>query len=70
MREKTGVVPPEPRGGKGNDDLALGVLRAGFLPPALTAVHRDFQGLGRDAFALLRGRLENDHEPPVPTFAG
>ncbi|MFJ8104846.1 substrate-binding domain-containing protein [Streptomyces sp. NPDC096132] len=77
----------------GNDDLALGVLRAlhhagrsvpgdvsvigfddaphsGFLTPSLTTVRMDFQGLGRDAFELLRGQLENDHRPPAPTFAG
>ena len=77
----------------GNDDLALGVLRAlhhagrsvpedvsvigfddaphaGFLTPALTTVRMDFQGLGRDAFALLRGRLESDFQPPPRTFAG
>ena len=77
----------------GNDDLALGVLRAlhhagrsvpedvsvigfddaphaGFLTPALTTVRMDFQGLGRDAFALLRGQLEGDFPPPARTFAG
>ncbi|MDQ0580854.1 LacI family DNA-binding transcriptional regulator [Streptomyces rishiriensis] len=76
----------------GNDDLALGVLRAlhhagrpvpgdvsvigfddaphaGFVTPSLTTVRMDFQGLGRDAFALLRGQLENDHRPLAPTFA-
>jgi DNA-binding LacI/PurR family transcriptional regulator len=77
----------------GNDDLALGVLRAlhhagrsvpgdvavigfddaphaGFLTPALSTVRMDFRGLGRDAFALLRGQLESDYEAPAPTFAG
>jgi DNA-binding LacI/PurR family transcriptional regulator len=77
----------------GNDDLALGVLRAlhhagrsvpgdvsvvgfddaphaGFLTPALTTVRMDFQGLGRDAFALLRDRMESGYELPAPTFAG
>lgn len=77
----------------GNDDLALGVLRAlhhagrsvpgdvsvigfddaphaGFVTPALSTVRMDFQGLGRDAFALLRGQLESDYQPPAPTFAG
>ncbi|MEU1192794.1 LacI family DNA-binding transcriptional regulator [Streptomyces sp. NPDC005859] len=77
----------------GNDDLALGVLRAlhhagrsvpgdvsvigfddaphsGFVTPSLTTVRMDFQGLGRDAFELLRGQLENDYQPPAPTFAG
>jgi DNA-binding LacI/PurR family transcriptional regulator len=77
----------------GNDDLALGVLRAlhhagrsvpadvsvigfddaphaGFVTPALTTVRMDFQGLGRDAFALLRGQLESDYRPPPPTFVG
>ncbi|MEU3339412.1 LacI family DNA-binding transcriptional regulator [Streptomyces sp. NPDC002144] len=77
----------------GNDDLALGVLRAlhhagrsvpgdvavigfddaphaGFLTPALSTVRMDFQGLGRDAFALLRGQVESDYEAPAPTFAG
>ncbi|MFF6806399.1 substrate-binding domain-containing protein [Streptomyces sp. NPDC012616] len=77
----------------GNDDLALGVLRAlhhagravpgdvsvvgfddaphsAFLTPALTTVRMDFQGLGRDAFALLHGQLESGHLPPEPTFAG
>ncbi|MFI5871489.1 LacI family DNA-binding transcriptional regulator [Streptomyces sp. NPDC051445] len=77
----------------GNDDLALGVLRAlhhagrtvpgdvsvigfdnaphsAFVTPSLTTVRMDFQGLGRDAFALLRRRLENDHRLPAPTFAG
>ncbi|WP_229911428.1 LacI family DNA-binding transcriptional regulator [Streptomyces aurantiogriseus] len=71
----------------GNDDLALGVLRAlhhagrsvpedvsvigfddaphsGFLTPSLTTVRMDFQGLGRDAFGLLRSRLENDFQHP------
>ncbi len=65
----------------GNDDLALGVLRAmheagravpgdvsvvgfddvpqaAFYTPALTTVHQDFVGLGRDCFALLQGVLE------------
>ncbi|WP_333738772.1 LacI family DNA-binding transcriptional regulator [Streptomyces sp. IBSBF 2806] len=65
----------------GNDDLALGVLRAlheagrsvpgevsvaGFddaphaahLTPSLTTVRLDFTGLGRSAFALLHGVLE------------
>ncbi|MEU4486796.1 LacI family DNA-binding transcriptional regulator [Streptomyces purpurascens] len=77
----------------GNDDLALGVLRAlhhagrsvpgdvsvigfddaphaGFVTPALSTVRMDFQGLGRDAFALLRGQLERDYQPPARTFAG
>lgn len=77
----------------GNDDLALGVLRAlhhagrsvpgdvsvigfddaphsGFVTPSLTTVRMDFQGLGRDAFALLRDRLEHAPRPPAPTFAG
>ncbi|WP_202918513.1 LacI family DNA-binding transcriptional regulator [Streptomyces cavernae] len=77
----------------GNDDLALGVLRAlhhagrsvpedvsvigfddaphsEFLTPSLTTVRMDFQGLGRDAFGLLRGQLENDYRPPAPTFVG
>lgn len=77
----------------GNDDLALGVLRAlhhagrsvpgdvsvigfddaphaEFVTPSLTTVRMDFQGLGRDAFALLRGRLENGYRPPAPTFDG
>ncbi|NEB03475.1 LacI family DNA-binding transcriptional regulator [Streptomyces sp. SID13726] len=77
----------------GNDDLALGVLRAlhhagrqvpgdvsvigfddaphsGFLTPSLTTVRMDFQGLGRDAFGLLRRQLESDYEPPAPTFEG
>ncbi|MGW1719817.1 LacI family DNA-binding transcriptional regulator [Streptomyces sp. NPDC002156] len=77
----------------GNDELALGVLRAlhhagrsvpgdvsvigfddaphaGFVTPALSTVRMDFQGLGRDAFALLRGQLESDYEPPARTFAG
>ncbi|MER5428300.1 LacI family DNA-binding transcriptional regulator [Streptomyces sp. NPDC002588] len=77
----------------GNDDLALGVLRAlhhagrsvpgdvgvigfddaphaGFLTPSLTTVRMDFQGLGRDAFGLLRGQLESDFQPLAPTFAG
>ncbi|WP_406009120.1 LacI family transcriptional regulator [Streptomyces sp. NBC_00637] len=77
----------------GNDDLALGVLRAlhdagrsvpgdvsvigfddaphaEFVTPSLTTVRMDFQGLGRDAFELLRGRLENGYRPPAPTFAG
>ncbi|MEV1064586.1 LacI family DNA-binding transcriptional regulator [Streptomyces sp. NPDC050263] len=77
----------------GNDDLALGVLRAlhhagrsvpgdvsvvgfddaphsGFLTPALTTVRMDFQGLGRDAFELLRDQLETGHRPAAPTFAG
>ncbi|WP_328482098.1 LacI family transcriptional regulator [Streptomyces sp. NBC_00377] len=77
----------------GNDDLALGVLRAlhhagrtvpgdvsvigfdnaphsAFVTPSLTTVRMDFQGLGRDAFALLRRQLENDHRLPAPTFAG
>lgn len=67
----------------GNDDLALGVLRAlhergrlvpdevsvagfddaphaAYLTPSLTTVRLDFTGLGRAAFALLHGRLE-DH---------
>jgi hypothetical protein len=30
----------------------------------------DFQGLGRDVFALLRGQLESDYHPPARTFAG
>ncbi|NUR38499.1 MAG: LacI family DNA-binding transcriptional regulator [Streptomyces sp.] len=65
----------------GNDDLALGVLRAlheagrpvpgavsvagfddaphsAFLTPSLTTVRLDFTGLGRSAFALLHGALE------------
>ncbi|MFE9020886.1 LacI family DNA-binding transcriptional regulator [Streptomyces sp. NPDC007808] len=65
----------------GNDDLALGVLRAlhesgrpvpdevsvagfddaphsAFLTPSLTTVRLDFTGLGRAAFALLHGVLE------------
>ncbi|MGQ4389306.1 LacI family DNA-binding transcriptional regulator [Streptomyces sp. SAS_270] len=42
---------------------------SGFLTPALTTVRMDFQGLGRDAFALLRGQLEGDYQPPAPTFA-
>ncbi|MFF5184956.1 LacI family DNA-binding transcriptional regulator [Streptomyces sp. NPDC000345] len=77
----------------GNDDLALGVLRAlhhagrpvpedvsvigfddaphaGYLTPSLTTVRMDFQGLGRDAFELLRGRLERDHRPAAATFTG
>ncbi|MEV5846155.1 LacI family DNA-binding transcriptional regulator [Streptomyces sp. NPDC051985] len=77
----------------GNDDLALGVLRAlhdagrsvpgdvsvvgfddaphsGFVTPSLTTVRMDFQGLGRDAFELLRSQLEDDHEPAAPTFVG
>ncbi|MGW0710851.1 LacI family DNA-binding transcriptional regulator [Streptomyces sp. NPDC002643] len=77
----------------GNDDLALGVLRAlhhagrsvpqdvsvigfddaphsEFLTPALSTVRMDFQGLGRDAFELLRGQLESDYRTPAPTFAG
>ncbi|MEU6356308.1 LacI family DNA-binding transcriptional regulator [Streptomyces sp. NPDC047072] len=77
----------------GNDDLALGVLRAlhhagravpadvsvigfddaphsGFLTPSLTTVRMDFQGLGRDAFGLLRGQLESGCRPPAATFAG
>jgi DNA-binding LacI/PurR family transcriptional regulator len=77
----------------GNDDLALGVLRAlhhagrrvpddvsvvgfddapqsAFLTPALTTVRMDFQGLGRDAFALLRDQVESGHGTPEPTFAG
>ncbi|MER6958794.1 LacI family DNA-binding transcriptional regulator [Streptomyces sp. NPDC000618] len=77
----------------GNDDLALGVLRAlhhagrsvpgdvsvigfddaphsGFLTPSLTTVRMDFQGLGRDAFNLLRSQLEDGFEPPAPTFVG
>ena len=77
----------------GNDDLALGVLRAlhhagrsvpadvsvvgfddaphsPFLTPSLTTVRMDFQGLGRDAFALLRGQLESDHQSAAPTFTG
>ncbi|MFJ1969404.1 LacI family DNA-binding transcriptional regulator [Streptomyces sp. NPDC087903] len=77
----------------GNDDLALGVLRAlhhagrsvpadvsvigfddaphsGFVTPSLTTVRMDFQGLGRDAFGLLRAQLESDYEPPAQTFAG
>ena len=65
----------------GNDDLALGVLRAlheagravpgevsvagfddaphsAYLTPSLTTVRLDFTGLGRAAFALLHGVLE------------
>ncbi|KUM87378.1 MULTISPECIES: LacI family DNA-binding transcriptional regulator [Streptomyces] len=65
----------------GNDDLALGVLRAlheagrpvpgevsvagfddaphsAYLTPSLTTVRLDFTGLGRAAFALLHGALE------------
>ncbi|WP_229866033.1 LacI family DNA-binding transcriptional regulator [Streptomyces spinoverrucosus] len=65
----------------GNDDLALGVLRAlhetgrsvpgeisvagfddaphsAYLTPSLTTVRLDFTGLGRSAFALLHGVLE------------
>jgi DNA-binding LacI/PurR family transcriptional regulator len=77
----------------GNDELALGVLRAlhhagrsvpgevsvigfddaphsGFVTPSLTTVRMDFQGLGRDAFALLRSQLESDYQPPARTSAG
>ncbi|MFF4250690.1 LacI family DNA-binding transcriptional regulator [Streptomyces sp. NPDC001663] len=77
----------------GNDDLALGVLRAlhhagrsvpedvsvigfddaphaEFLTPALSTVRMDFQGLGRDAFGLLRSQLESGFQPLAPTFAG
>ncbi|MER7922373.1 LacI family DNA-binding transcriptional regulator [Streptomyces sp. NPDC096057] len=77
----------------GNDDLALGLLRAlhhagrsvpgevsvigfddaphaAFLTPALSTVRMDFQGLGRDAFALLRGQLEKGYEVPAPTCVG
>ncbi|MCZ4509611.1 LacI family DNA-binding transcriptional regulator [Streptomyces sp. ActVer] len=65
----------------GNDDLALGVIRAlhetgraipgdvsvagfddaphsAYLTPSLTTVRLDFTGLGRSAFALLHGVLE------------
>jgi DNA-binding LacI/PurR family transcriptional regulator len=65
----------------GNDDIALGVMRAlrkagrrvpddvsvvgfddiplaGFFTPALTTVRLDFAGLGRVAFALLRGQVD------------
>ncbi|MFD9187264.1 LacI family DNA-binding transcriptional regulator [Streptomyces phaeochromogenes] len=65
----------------GNDDLALGVVRAlhetgraipgdvsvagfddaphsAYLTPSLTTVRLDFTGLGRSAFALLHGVLE------------
>jgi DNA-binding LacI/PurR family transcriptional regulator len=65
----------------GNDDLALGVMRAmheagraipgqvsvvgfddiplsEFLVPALTTVRMDFAGLGRAAFAMLRGLVD------------
>ncbi|WP_328869422.1 LacI family transcriptional regulator [Streptomyces sp. NBC_00287] len=65
----------------GNDDLALGVLRAlheagravpdevsvagfddaphsAYLTPSLTTVRLDFTGLGRAAFALLHGAVE------------
>ncbi|WP_307835132.1 LacI family DNA-binding transcriptional regulator [Streptomyces adelaidensis] len=77
----------------GNDDLALGVLRAlhhagrrvpedvsvigfddaphsGFVTPALSTVRMDFRGLGRDAFALLRGQVESDYPPPARTSLG
>ena len=72
----------------GNDDLALGVLRAlheagrpvpgevsvagfddaphsAFLTPSLTTVRLDFTGLGRAAFALLHGALE-ESAPVAP----
>ncbi|PNG20911.1 transcriptional regulator [Streptomyces cahuitamycinicus] len=72
----------------GNDDLALGVLRAlhesgrsvpgevsvagfddaphsAFLTPSLTTVRLDFTGLGRSAFALLHGVLE-ESAPVAP----
>jgi DNA-binding LacI/PurR family transcriptional regulator len=65
----------------GNDDLALGVIRAlheagravpgdvsvagfddaphsAYLVPSLTTVRLDFTGLGRSAFGLLHGALE------------
>jgi DNA-binding LacI/PurR family transcriptional regulator len=74
----------------GNDDLALGVLRAlheagravpdevsvagfddaphsAYLTPSLTTVRLDFTGLGRAAFALLHGVLEESaHVAPHP----
>ncbi|MEU5636826.1 LacI family DNA-binding transcriptional regulator [Streptomyces rishiriensis] len=77
----------------GNDDLALGVLRAlheagrsvpgevsvaGFddaphaahLTPSLTTVRLDFTGLGRSAFALLHGMLEESAQSaPYPVAA-
>ncbi|RMI39844.1 hypothetical protein EBN88_13945 [Streptomyces triticirhizae] len=72
----------------GNDDLALGVLRAlreagrrvpddisvagfddaphsAFLSPSLTTVRLDFAGVGRAAFALLHGLMEQG-EPVAP----
>ncbi|WP_159052844.1 substrate-binding domain-containing protein, partial [Streptomyces scabiei] len=72
----------------GNDDLALGVLRAlheagrsvpgdvsvagfddaphsAYLTPSLTTVRLDFTGLGRAAFALLHGVVE-ESEPIAP----
>ncbi|WP_328734128.1 LacI family DNA-binding transcriptional regulator [Streptomyces bobili] len=72
----------------GNDDLALGVIRAlhetgravpgdvsvagfddaphsAYLTPSLTTVRMDFTGLGRSAFALLHGVLE-ESAPVAP----
>ncbi|MFG2574039.1 LacI family DNA-binding transcriptional regulator [Streptomyces sp. NPDC048481] len=77
----------------GNDDLAVGVLRAlheagrsvpgevsvaGFddapyaacLTPSLTTVRLDFTGLGRSAFTLLHGALEeSERVAPHPVAA-
>ncbi|MGW2615373.1 LacI family DNA-binding transcriptional regulator [Streptomyces sp. NPDC001500] len=77
----------------GNDDLAVGVLRAlheagrsvpgevsvvgfddaphaAFLTPSLTTVRLDFTGLGRSAFALLHGVLEESAQvAPHPVVA-
>jgi DNA-binding LacI/PurR family transcriptional regulator len=72
----------------GNDDLALGVIRAlheagravpgevsvvgfddaphsAYLTPSLTTVRLDFIGLGRAAFGLLHGVLE-ESAPVAP----
>jgi DNA-binding LacI/PurR family transcriptional regulator len=43
---------------------------AAFHTPALSTVRMDFQGLGRDAFALLRDQVEGDYRPPPRSFAG